>query len=145
MEDMLIQSANMEIALWQNFGTARTANATGLLAVVVAVWVAARFSSVSLEKNVNLLGKVFVTAFALGVFMMGLVVYGNIGGTFEGHAAALSSLDVGNGDVDIGVGSKAFIAFMESGGNMLGKVGGMMMLVAGLGIAVIPLWMKTSD
>ena len=37
MEDMLIQSANMEIALWQNFGTARTANATGLLAVVVAV------------------------------------------------------------------------------------------------------------
>ena len=77
MEDMLIQSANMEIALWQNFGTGRTANATALLAIVVAVWVAARFSSVSLEKNVNLLGKVFVTAFAVGVFMMGLVVYGN--------------------------------------------------------------------
>ena len=86
MEDMLIQSANMEIALWQNFGTGRTANATALLAIVVAVWVAARFSSVSLEKNVNLLGKIFVTAFAVGVFMMGLVVYGNIGGTFEGHA-----------------------------------------------------------
>ena len=145
MEDMIIQSANMEIALWQNFGTARIANATGLLAIVVAVWVAARFSSVSLEKNVNLLGKVFVTAFALGVFMMGLVVYGNIGGTFEGHAAALSSLDVGNGAVDIGIGSKTFIAFMESGGNILGKVAGMMMLVAGLGIAVIPLWIKTSN
>ena len=99
MEDMLIQSANMEIALWQNFGTGRTANATALLAIVVAVWVAARFSSVSLEKNVNLLGKVFVTAFAVGVFMMGLVVYGNIGGTFEGHAAALAGLDAGNGDI----------------------------------------------
>ena len=37
MEDMLIQSANMEIALWQNFGTGRTANATALLAIVVAV------------------------------------------------------------------------------------------------------------
>ena len=145
MEDMLIQSANMEIALWQNFGTGRTANATGLLAVVVAVWVAARFSSVSLEKNVNLLGKIFVTAFAVGVFMMGLVVYGNIGGTFEGHAAALSALDAGNGDIDLGAGSQAFIAFMDSGGNMLGKVGGMMMLVAGLGIAVLPLWINTND
>ena len=51
MEDMLIQSANMEIALWQNFGTGRTANATALLAIVVAVWVAARFSSVSLERT----------------------------------------------------------------------------------------------
>ena len=145
MEDIIIQSAMAEIAMWDAFHTGRSANATGLLALVIAFWVAARFSSVSLEKNVNLLGKVFVTAFALGVFMMGLVVYGNIGGTFEGHAAALASLDVGNGDVDIGVGSKAFIAFMESGGNMLGKVGGMMMLVAGLGIAVIPLWMKTND
>ena len=145
MEDMLIQSANMEIALWQNFGTGRTANATALLAIVVAVWVAARFSSVSLEKNVNLLGKIFVTAFAVGVFMMGLVVYGNIGGTFEGHAAALSALDVGNGDIDLGAGSQAFVGFMESGGNMLGKVGGMMMLVAGLGIAVLPLWINTND
>ena len=145
MEDMLIQSANMEIALWQNFGTGRTANATALLAIVAAVWVAARFSSVSLEKNVNLLGKVFVTAFAVGVFMMGLVVYGNIGGTFEGHAAALAGLDAGNGDIDLGAGSQAFIAYMESGGNMLGKVGGMMMLVAGLGIAVLPLWINTND
>ena len=145
MEDMLIQSANMEIALWQNFGTGRTANATALLAIVVAVWVAARFSSVSVEKNVNLLGKLFVTAFAVGVFMMGLVVYVNIGGTFEGHAAALAGLDVGNGDIDLGAGSQAFIAYMESGGNMLGKVGGMMMLVAGLGIAVLPLWINTND
>ena len=31
MEDMLIQSANMEIALWQNFGTGRTATATATL------------------------------------------------------------------------------------------------------------------
>jgi hypothetical protein len=34
---------------------------------------------------------------------------------------------------------------MAEGGNMIGKVGGMLMLVAALGIAVIPLWVKTSD
>ena len=78
MEDALVQSAMAEIAMWDAFAAGRTANATGFLAIVLAVWVAARFSSVSLEKNVNMLGKVFVTAFAVGVFLSGLVVYGNI-------------------------------------------------------------------
>ena len=57
----------------------------------------------------------------------------------------MAGLDAGNGDIDLGAGSQAFIAYMESGGNMLGKVGGMMMLVAGLGIAVLPLWINTND
>ena len=74
MEDALVQSAMAEIAMWDAFAAGRTANATGFLAIVLAVWVAARFSSVSLEKNVNMLGKVFVTAFAVGVFLSGLVV-----------------------------------------------------------------------
>ena len=53
MEDALVQSAMAEIAMWDAFAAGRTANATGFLAIVLAVWVAARFSSVSLEKNVN--------------------------------------------------------------------------------------------
>ena len=145
MEELALASANMEIALWSVFGTGRTANATALLALILAIWVAARFSSKSLEKNVNLVGKIFVTAFAVGVFMMGLVVYGNIGGTFEGHAGALTALDVGNGDIDLGAGSQAFIEFMNSGGNLVGRIGGMLVLVAGLAIAVVPLWVKSSD
>ena len=145
MEDALVQSAMAEIAMWDAFAAGRTANATGFLAIVLAVWVAARFSSVSLEKNVNMLGKVFVTAFAVGVFLSGLVVYGNIGGLYEGHALALSTLDAANGDVDLGPGSQAFVAAMAEGGNMIGKVGGMLMLVAALGIAVIPLWVNTND
>ena len=145
MEELALASANMEIALWSVFGTGRTANATALLALILAIWVAARFSSKSLEKNVNLVGKIFVTAFAVGVFMMGLVVFGNIGGTFEGHAGALTALDVGNGDIDIGAGSQAFIEFMNSGGNLVGRIGGMLVLVGGLAIAVVPLWVKSSD
>ena len=96
MEEALVQSAMAEIAMWDAFAAGRSANATGFLAIVLAVWVAARFSSVSLEKNVNMLGKVFVTAFAVGVFLTGLVVYGNIGGLYEGHALALSTLDAAN-------------------------------------------------
>ena len=145
MEELALASANMEIALWSVFGTGRTANATALLALILAIWVAARFSSVSLEKNVNLVGKIFLTAFAVGVFMMGLVVFGNIGGTFEGHAGALAALDVGNGDIDLGAGSQAFIEFMNSGGSLVGRIGGMLVLVAGIAIAVVPLWVKSSD
>ena len=145
MEELALASANMEIALWGVFGTGRTANATALLALILAIWVAARFSSKSLEKNVNLVGKLFVTAFAVGVFMMGLVVFGNISGTFEGHAGALAELDVGNGDIDLGAGSQAFIEFMNSGGNLVGRIGGMLVLVGGLAIAVVPLWVKSSD
>ncbi len=145
MEELALASANMEIALWSVFGTGRTANATALLALILAIWVAARFSSKSLEKNVNLVGKLFVTAFAVGVFMMGLVVFGNISGTFEGHAGALAELDVGNGDIGLGAGSQAFIEFMNSGGNLVGRIGGMLVLVGGLAIAVVPLWVKSSD
>ena len=141
----LLTSVNYELELWSIFASSRGANATVFLAMVIAVWIAARFSSVSLEKNVNMLGKVFVTAFAVGVFLSGLVVYGNIGGLYEGHALALSTLDAANGDVDLGPGSQAFVAAMAEGGNMIGKVGGMLMLVAALGIAVIPLWVNTSD
>jgi hypothetical protein len=145
MEEALVQSAMAEIAMWNTFNTGRVANATGFLAIVLAVWVAARFSSVSLEKNVNLLGKVFVTAFAVGVFLSGLVVYGNISGAYEAQASALAALDAANGDIDLGPGSQACVAAMAEGGNMIGKVGGMLMLVAALGIAVIPLWVNTND
>ena len=145
MEEALVQSAMAEIAMWNTFNTGRAANATGFLAIVLAVWVAARFSSVSLEKNVNLLGKVFVTAFAVGVFLSGLVVYGNIGGSYEAQASALAALDLANGDIDLGPASQAFLSQMADGGNPIGRVGGMLMLVAALGIAVIPLWVKTHD
>ena len=47
MEDIIVQSAMAEIAMWDAFHTGRGANATGLLALILGFWVAARFSSVS--------------------------------------------------------------------------------------------------
>ena len=62
MEDIIVQSAMAEIAMWDAFHTGRGANATGLLALILGFWVAARFSTVSLEKNVNLFGKIIIIA-----------------------------------------------------------------------------------
>ena len=141
----LIASATMEVALWEVFAQSRGANATLFLATVIAVWVAARFSSVSMDKGANMMAKVLCTAFAVSVFLFGLNLGGWVTGTYEGHAQALEALNEANGNVDIGAGSQAFIDNMKEGGNMMGTVGAWLFYVSGLLIAVLPLWIKTSD
>jgi len=146
MEDMIIQSAAMEVALWEVFAQARGANATVFLATVIAVWVAARFSSVVVDKGANMIGKLLCTAFAVSVFLLGLNLGGWVEGTYEGHAGALAALDAANGaGVSIGEGSQAFIDGMKEDGNMIGTVGAWLFYVSGLLIAVLPLWIKTTD
>ena len=144
MEDMIVQSAMTEIAMWDEFHTGRGANATGLLALIVTFWVAARFSSVSMEKNVNLLGKVIVTAFAVSVFMMSTVVFTNIGNLFEGQAAALAALDAANGDIDLSPAAQAYLA-SQGEGSGFGRAMALMMSISALAIAVLPMWINTND
>ena len=144
MEDIIIQSAMTEIAMWDAFHTGRTANATGLLALVIAFWVAARFSSVSMDKGTNLLGKVIVTTFAVSVFMFSMIVFTNIGNLFEGQAAALAAIDAANGDVDLSPAAQAYLANQDAG-NGFGIAMALMMSVSALAIAVLPMWFNTND
>ena len=144
MEDIIIQSAMAEIAMWDAFHTGRSANATGLLALVIAFWVAARFSSVSMDKGTNLLGKVIVTTFAVSVFMFSMIVFTNIGNLFEGQAAALAALDAANGDVDLSPAAQAYLANQDAG-NGFGIAMALMMSVSALAIAVLPMWFNTND
>ena len=144
MEDIIIQSAMAEIAMWDAFHTGRSANATGLLALVIAFWVAARFSSVSMDKGTNLLGKVIVTSFAVSVFMFSMIVFTNIGNLFEGQAAALAALDAANGDVDLSPAAQAYLANQDEV-NGFGIAMAWMMSVSALAIAVLPMWFNTND
>ena len=137
----ILQSVAIEISLWETFAGARGANATVFLATVVAVWIAARFSSVMIEKNANVLARVICTAFAVSVFLLGLNLSGWINGTYEGHAGALAALDMANGDLDIGAGSLQFIENTKSG-NILSSLGGWVFYLSGLLIAVLPLWIS---
>ena len=50
MEELALQSAMFEVGLWETYQTGRGANASVGIAMVIAVWVAARFSSVAVEK-----------------------------------------------------------------------------------------------
>ena len=144
MEEMIMQSAMVELDLWKIFAESRQANSNVFLATVIGVWIAARFSSVVMDKGPNLLAKImhihcfwcFFTAFNNGYW---------VSGTMEGHAAALANLDMVNGDVDISPGSQAFIENNASNGNILGTIGAYLFYVGGLLIAVLPLWINPND
>ena len=140
----LLTSVNYEIELWSLFASSRGANATLFLAMVIAVWIAARFSSVMIDKGANTVAKIIGTAFAVSVFLLALNLGNTVGGTFDGHAMALSALDVANGDIDLGAGSQAFIA-SNAEGNMLGSIAIRMFFISALLIAVLPLWFNTKD
>ena len=145
MEEMIMQSAMVELDLWKIFAESRQANTTVILATVIGVWIAARFSSVVMDKGPNLLAKIICTSIAVGIF---LIAFNNgywISGTMEGHAAALANLDMVNGDVDISPGSQAFIENNASNGNFIDTVGAYLFYVGGLLLAVLPLWMNPED
>ena len=145
MEEMIMQSAMVVLDLWKIFAESRQANSNVFIATVIAVWIAARFSSVVMDKGPNLLAKIICTSIAVGIF---LIAFNNgywISGTMEGHAAALANLDMVNGDVDISPGSQAFIENMASNGNIIGTIGAYLFYVGGLLIAVLPLWINPND
>jgi hypothetical protein len=112
--------------------------------MVIAVWIAARFSSVMVDKGANTIAKIIGTAFAVSVFMLALNLGNLIGGTYDGHAMALSALDVANGDIDLGAGSQGFVA-SHAEGNILAAIGSRIFFISGLLIAVLPLWINTKD
>mgnify|MGYP001468251249 CR=1 FL=1 len=81
----LLTSVNYELELWSIFASSRGANATVFLAMVIAVWIAARFSSVMVDKGANTFAKVIGTAFAVSVFMLAL----NLGNLLVAHMTVM--------------------------------------------------------
>ena len=143
MEELAIQSAMFEIDLWNSYQAGRGANASVGIAMVIAVWVAARFSSVAMEKGVNLLGKIILTAFAASVALGGIGLVETIDAVWVGHANALSGLDVANGAVELSAGSQLYVD-MNSDSNVLRKTMGYVFYVAGFLIATVQLWFDTT-
>tara|TARA_Y200000002_G_scaffold167548_1_gene138195 strand:- start:566 stop:1000 length:435 start_codon:yes stop_codon:yes gene_type:complete len=143
MEELALQSAMFEVGLWETYQTGRGANASVGIAMVIAVWVAARFSSVAMEKGVNLVGKIILTTFAASVALGGIGLVETIDAVWVGHANALAGLDVANGAVDLSAGSQLYVD-MNSDSNVLRKTMGYVFYVAGFLIATMQLWFDTT-
>ena len=143
MEELALQSAMFEVGLWETYQTGRGANASVGIAMVIAVWVAARFSSVAMEKGVNLVGKIILTTFAASVALGVIGLVETIDAVWVGHANALAGLDVANGAVDLSAGSQLYVD-MNSDSNVLRKTMGYVFYVAGFLIATVQLWFDTT-
>ena len=133
----------MESEIWMSFQTSRGANATLFLGVVIAVWVAARFASVSMDKGANAVGKVIVSLFALSVFAAGWYMFTFRGKQFVGHAAAFQGLK--NSGVEISPLAQGFIDTYGTEALTMPNMVAAAFLITGLLIAVLPMWIKTTD
>ena len=59
----------MESDIWAGLQAARIATAINFIGGIIAIWIAARFASVAIEKGANLAAKVVVTIFGLCVVL----------------------------------------------------------------------------
>lgn len=60
----------MESDIWAALGAARIAAAINFMGGIVAIWVAARFASVAVEKGANVAAKVVITIFGVCVVLI---------------------------------------------------------------------------
>ena len=99
-----------------------------------------------MDKGANTMAKLLWHQLsAVAVFLFGLNLGGWVTGTYEGHAGALAALDAANGELPIGEGSQALIGWNERRWKYDWDLRSMVILIsAGLLIAVLPLWIKTS-
>mgnify|MGYP000287556417 CR=1 FL=1 len=127
----------MESEIWATFQASRGANATLFLAMVVAIWVAARFCSVMVEKEAPLSAKVICSVFSLSVFAMNWIIATNMANQLIGHANAMASLGESASPM-----AKGFAA--QYGGEMatMPHPVAIALLVSGFLIAFLPLWMS---
>ena len=142
MEEMLMQSSQVELGIWEVFAQSRISISIIFLGNVISVLIAIWLSRVLIEKGANLFLKLIFTAFAFAVF---LNAFNNglwVNFYMDGTAASLANLDAVNGAIDISASSKDFIDSVTSQGDF-GKIGMFVFFVSGLLIAVIPLWVNT--
>ena len=127
----------MESEIWMSFQASRGANATLFLGIIISIWVAARFSSVMVEKEAPVLGRVLASVFALTVLLFSWEMTTNILNQWIVHANALAALGDQASDI-----AKGFVA--QYGGEYATKPHpiGMAFLISGFLIAFLPLWIS---
>ena len=131
----------MESEIWATLHTARIANAGFFIFTMFSIWVAARFSSVAVDKGVNLIGKIIMSLFALAVFAGNYSIGFTVMSSYTGHARAFQMLEETGVEL-----SPMAVEFIDYFGTEAGPHPVMMVVgICGLLIALLPLWIKTSD
>jgi hypothetical protein len=132
-----IEGKTMESEIWMSFQASRGANATLFLGIIISIWVAARFSSVMVEKDAPVLGRVLASVFALTVLLFSWEMTTNIANQWIVHANALAGLGDQASDI-----AKGFAAQYGGDYATMPNPIGIAFLVSGFLIAFLPLWMS---
>ena len=82
----------MESDIAMLLGAGRIADAINFLGGIIALWVAARFASVAVEKDANIFAKITITIFGLWLVVTNLAIYVGSLWTWEGAARNLQGL-----------------------------------------------------
>ena len=143
MEEMLMQSSQIELGIWEVFAQSRISISIIFLGNVISVLIAIWLSRVLIEKGANLFLKLIFTAFAFAVFFNAFNNGLWVNFFLDGTATSLANLDAVNGTIDISASSKDFVDSVTSQRDF-GKIGMFVFFVSGLLIAVIPLWFNTN-
>jgi hypothetical protein len=127
----------MEAEIWASFQASRSANATLFLGIIISIWVAARFSSVLVEKEAPVLGRILASIFALSVLLFSWQMTTNILNQWIVHANALAGLGDQASDI-----AKGFAAQYGGDYATMPNAVGIAFLLSGFLIAFLPLWMS---
>ena len=122
MEEMLMQSSQVELGIWEVFVQSRISISMIFLGNVISVLIAIWLSRVLIEKGANLFLKVIFTAFAFAVFLNAFNNGQWVNFYLDGFATSLANLDAVNGEIEISASSKDFIDAVTSQG-IFGKIG----------------------
>ena len=82
----------MESDIGMLWGAGRIADAINFLGGIIALWVAARFASVAVEKDANIFAKITITIFGFCVVLTNLAFYVGSLWTWAGAARYLQAL-----------------------------------------------------
>ena len=82
----------MESDIWAGIGAGRIADAIYFLGGIIAIWVSARFASVAVEKDANIVAKITITIFGCCAVITNLAFYVGSQWTWVGAARNLQAL-----------------------------------------------------
>jgi len=133
----------MEMELWNIWATNRIPGAIGGLTVIIAVWVAARFSSVASEQseeNKTLLGKILLTAFGGSVILWGIQINLFAQGNYYAIARAFTRMKENGMDISPGATEFANTYLVEP--SLLNNPVAVVFFVTAFLIILYPIWFK---
>ena len=133
---------DMESDIWAGIGTGRIADAIYFLGGIIAIWVSARFASVAVEKDANIVAKITITIFGICVVVTNCFAILMQQYTWVGAARNLQALK--DSGVSLSPGATEYLAMFAgaSDPSLLDKPVALLLNLSALALIIGILWFQ---